>query len=325
MSYPLRIVARMAIAPLPSAVVELNPAQHEALQLIREPRSGRPQSRAELRGELRAVLEEGLASVAGELEQPLSVSKHQLGSVHGCEERFAEEAARPFAATAATVRGAVAHKAIELSLANLPASPARLVDRAMARLTDGEDWSGAWLRQSDDVERAEVRALAVDRVTKFVECFPPLQPGWRPVTESRWHVELCDGRIVLRGKVDLTIGAADGLRASKVIVDFKTGSRAISHLEDLRFYALVETLRLGVPPWKVASYYLDAGSFQAEVVTEGMLEAAARRVIAGVTKIVELKARARPPARSTGPTCTWCPLVGTCKDGQRAKAAWEEW
>ena len=94
------------------------------------------------------------------------------------------------------------------------------------------------------VERAELRSDSLDAFTKFVECFPPLKPKWRPVTESRLRAELCDGRLILAGKSDLTLGAADGLRAGKVIIDFKTGGFAPVHLDDLRFYALIETLRM---------------------------------------------------------------------------------
>lgn len=138
--------------------------------------------------------------------------------------------------------------------------------------------------------------MATDRVAKFAECFPPLRSGWRPVTESRWAAEFHGGKIRLSGKVDLTIGGCDGLRAGKVIIDFKTGNRSLTHVEDLRFYALLETLRLGVPPWKVATYCLDSGTFAVEVVTEGMLEAAAHRVVAGAAKLAELREGGRTRA-----------------------------
>jgi hypothetical protein len=302
----------------------LNPAQQEAEQLLREPRGGRPVHRRDLREELRQLLTEELSEVAAWIERPLFLSKHVLSSVHGCEERFLHELEQPFTANAATVKGAVAHKAIELSVAAAGHSPGRLVDRALARMREQDDWAGLWLAAADELDRAEVRSMACDRVSKFVECFPPLRTGWRPVTESRWAFELHDGRVRLSGKVDLTIGAADGLQAGKVVIDLKTGNRALAHIEDLRFYALLETLRIGVPPWKVASYYLDSGTFAVEIVTEGMLEAAARRVVAGAVKLAELRDGGRTPSRQPGPGCSWCPKLAGCRDGQRARAAWEE-
>lgn len=302
----------------------LNPAQQEAEQLLREPRGARPLHRRELRDELRALLTDELAEVAAWVEKPLFLSKHVLASVHGCEERFVHDLEQPFTANAATVKGAVAHKAIELSVAAAGHSPGKLVDRALARLRENEDWVGLWLADADELDRAEVRTMACDRVSKFIECFPPLRTGWRPVTESRWAAEFHSGRVRLSGKVDLTIGGPDGLQAGKVVIDFKTGNRALTHIEDLRFYALLETLRIGVPPWKVASYYLDSGSFAVETVSEGMLEAAARRVVAGAVKLAELRDGERPPNRQAGPTCSWCPRFAGCEDGQRARARWEE-
>ena len=70
---------------------------------------------------------------------------------------------------------------------------------------------------------AELRSSAGDRVSKFFECFPRLKPVWRPVTESSQYVELLDARVVLRGKVDLTLGTATaseaGNHAGKVVID----------------------------------------------------------------------------------------------------------
>jgi len=308
----------------PSSARRLNPAQLEAEQLLREPRDARPTHRRELRDELRSLLHDDLAEIAAWIDKPVLLSKHVLTMVHGCEDRFLHELDQPFTANAATVRGTVAHKAIEVSVHAPGHSPGKLVDHALDRLAAGDDWAGHWLAQADELDRAEVRSMACDRVSKFVECFPPLRNGWRPVTESRLAWEVHDGRIRLTGKVDLTIGASDGLQAGKVIIDLKTGGRSPAHIEDLRFYALVETLRLGVPPWKVASYYLDSGSFVVETVTEAMLEAAVRRAVDGAIKLAELRDGDRPPTRRTGPACGWCPKLDACEDGQRARAAWDE-
>ncbi len=324
LSHPLRRVLGMTLQPVELPPESgLNPAQAEAERLLREPRDQRPIHRRDLRDELRGLLTDGLAEVCAWVEKPIFLSKHTLSSVHGCEARFLHELEQPFTANAATVKGAIAHKAIELSVASAGHSPGKLVDRAMARLREQEDWVGLWLAAADELDRAEVRTMAGDRVAKFIECFPPLRTGWRPVTESRWAAEFHD-KVKLSGKVDLTIGGPDGLQAGKVVIDFKTGGRALSHIEDLRFYGLLETLRVGVPPWKVATYYLDSGTFAVEVVSEGMLEAAARRVIAGAEKLAELREGGREPVLQPGPTCSWCPRFTSCTEGQLARARWEE-
>ena len=68
------------------------------------------------------------------------------------------------------------------------------------------------------------------------------------------------GQVRLSGRPDLTIGQAQGALAGKVIVDFKTGRMHGSHVADLRFYALIDTIRIGTPPRMLATSYLDIGA-----------------------------------------------------------------
>jgi hypothetical protein len=125
------------------------------------------------------------------------------------------------------------------------------------------------------------------------------------VAESRLRADLNDDRVVLSGKVDLTVGRADGVRAGKVLVDL----------------ALIETIRLGVPPRLLASYYLDAGRLQQEAVTEDTLAAAFARVVDGVEATVSLQHEGREPVLRPGAACRWCPRRGDCEEGQRHLAA----
>lgn len=304
----------------------LNPAQQKVVDLLGAKKTERPTFADDLGDRLRERLEDDLRDVAATLEEPLNVSKHILSQVHGCEDRFLAERAEPFTPNVAVARGTVAHKAIELSIhwRGEPA-PLELVDRAMSRLSMTDHWLTDYLLTCDDAERAEVRSEAGQRVAAFMETWPPLNARWRPVTESGSRVELCGQKIVFRGKTDLTLGAADGNVAGKVIVDFKTGGTAVSHLDDLRFYALLETIKLGVPPRLLASYYLEQGVFQPEKVTEGLLDAAAARTVDGVHRIAELLSRSRQPVRRAGPSCRWCPLLADCEQGTAELARLDDW
>src|SRR5690606_28678162 len=137
----------------------------------------------------------------------------------------------PFAWTPASARGAVAHKAIELATSwRGDPAPGVLVDEGLARLVESPGTLGQYLGQLGEGERAELHAAATERVSMFQECFPPLEPRWRPVPESRLRAELCGGRIVLAGKVDLTVGRPDGVRAGKVLIDLKTGGFSPGHI-----------------------------------------------------------------------------------------------
>jgi hypothetical protein len=304
--------------------VDLNPAQQDIADRLRGDRADRPSFDAELRHHLRNGLEHGMAVAVEALpeDKVLVVSKNRLSGVHGCEARYLED---DFEWSVPAARGRVAHKAIEVSLNwRREIVPLVLVDEALGRLEDGEDDFARWLQGLPEIERAELRSEANDRVVKFLECWPPLPRSWRPVTEAAVRQDICGERVVLRGKVDLTLGAPDGLVAGKVLVDLKTGASKGAHLDDLRFYALVETLRLGTPPLRLGTYYLDQGRLVPEDVTEAMLESTVARVVAGVTKMVELEIRSRPAVRRAGPMCNWCKLRVGCDEGNSWLRAVEE-
>jgi hypothetical protein len=255
----------------------------------------------------------------------LRLSKYPLAQVHGCEARFLNTREQPFTWSVATARGTIAHKAVELSI-HWPGEsrPLDLVDEATDRLIQQGGPLAAFLAGCSEVERAELRGEANDRVAKFVECFPPLRSAWRPVTESAVRIDLFAGRIVLQGRVDLTLGHARGPVAGKVLIDLKTGGFSPSHAEDLRFYALLETLRIGTPPIRLATYYLDSGRPHPETVTADTLRSAVRRTIDGAVRLVELCHHDHLPVRRAGPACRWCPLRDDCSEAPGMSDAWAE-
>jgi len=260
--------------------------------------------------------------------EQLWVSKHKVASVLGCEVRFLAEDEIGFDGwTVPRARGTVAHRAIELSMhVRGEPVPAQLVDHALASLTEGETNGLAdWLQGVSELERADLRGSAIDDVCAFLESWPPLEPKYRPRSESRVRFDLLDGRVTLAGKVDLTLGVADGLRAGKVLVDLKTGGFSPVHLDDLRYYALIEALVRGVPPRKLASHYLESAHLQPEDVTEPMLHSAAERVVGAVDRWVALRTGAVDPVRKPGPVCRWCPVLASCDAGRAHLAASDDW
>jgi hypothetical protein len=301
----------------------LTPAQEEVLALLRDGDRARPEVEASLREELRRTLEEELAPAARGLTAPVFVGKSTLGRVLACEAHHLDEVATPFEWNLAAARGTVAHKAIQLSVgrADRPA-PLRLVDDALDRLADDPTARIAdFLLGLTDADRAELRGDVNDVVAGFLELWPPLQPAWRPQAESPRRAELCGGMVVLSGKVDLTLGAPLGRQAGRVVIDLKTGGRHAGHVDDLRFYALLDTLRVGVPPFRLVSYYLDSGSLVPEEVTEPVLEAAVRRTVAATRKVIELELGLRSAQRTANVACRWCRLAETCDVRAAASSA----
>ena len=288
----------------------LTPAQNDAVDHLLAFGQPRPTFDEGLPLRLLDHLEHGLAPVLERLgPMELTVNKGTLAQLHACEAHHLAETDVPFEWSVPSARGTVAHRALELSIFRPGAvSPLELVDEAMNRIIEvGEDWSPRdFLRAASLAELAEVRGAACDVVTKFAECFPPLEPAWRPRLESSCRVEVGGGSVVLRSKVDLALGRPVGYEARVLIVDVKTGRPYPAHLDDLRYYALLETIRSRVPPFRVASYYLEAARWQHEDITEELLVVAARRVVAGVTKLADLRLGARGPTTTPGPTCTYC-------------------
>jgi hypothetical protein len=263
---------------------------------------------------LRRRMEEALAPVVDGLGRLLRINKHDLSNVHTCEAYYRVEK-DSFAWAPRNAYGTVAHRAVRLSVAlRDDAAPLDLVDMAIdAYLGDEQDGGlGSYLLGASRVELAELRAQANDVVVQFLECFPPLRREWRPRTDTAILVKLCGDRVTLRGKPDLAFGQARGNEAGVLIVDLKTGWSYPHHFDDLRFYALLQTLKVGVPPYRVATYYLDSATFHQEDVTPATLEIAAGRTVDGVGKIVRLLDQAGPAAITPGPTCRWCRLRDDC-------------
>lgn len=294
----------------------LTPLQRRTLDALR--RSGEPLVfEADLIADIRTEMRVALDEFAERLEpgQDIFVTKHRIGSALGCEEHHL--APDEFEWKPATAKGQVAHRAIQLMLSwRGEPSPTDLVDEAMARLVDEDRGIGIWMASLGPADEADLRGMSIERVTKFVESFPPLDRRSNPVTEAAAQWPL-DGPILLRARVDLMLGRPSGDESRKVIIDLKTGRPNVRHRQDLGFYALIETLARGVPPRKLATFYLDASEAQSEDVSERLMRSAIRRTLDGINAIVELEYEGRPPVRRPGSSCRWCPLADTCPDGQR--------
>ena len=207
--------------------------------------------------------------------EELFVAKSFLQRVHGCEVMHLHEFRQSsFSYSPATAAGFVAHKAIELAMNwRGEPQPGHVVDEAIALLADATGDKGRFIAGLSDTQFAELRSKAVDRTTKFMHDFPPLPASAQPVLESGMKFAP-PGTITLSGKADLMLGKPYGTESRRVIIDFKTGWRSHHHRADLRFYALVHTLKDGVPPRRLVTYYLDESIGDFEDVNEGLLESA---------------------------------------------------
>ena len=298
----------------------LTAAQIEVLETLGATGDERPRFHPNLGRDLHASLNTELAQLVPDdlADLPLFVTKRTLAMVHGCRRRWQhEDTTDDFAWTPAIARGSVSHKAIELGIHwSGETAPLHMVDEAMASYEHGDTGLGYYLQGIEPADRAELRARAGERVSAFFECFPPIEPKWKPVTEGRLKRTLAQERVILQGKPDLTLGVARGAQAGKVVVDLKTGAPMPDHRADLRFYALIDAMMQGTPPRLLVTYYLDQARPVTEPVTEAVLEAEMTRVVDGVRLMVELRTGEREPDLVPSPSCRWCPLLDDCEHGQ---------
>ena len=295
---------------------ELNPLQQAIIESLGVPVDWEPLP-TEIIHAIEQQLIEALSSLEGKFtaEQPLRINKHHIATVHGCEKYHVLNRESPFAWNINTVRGTIAHKGIELLLNwRGPVVPAEIVDAAIVSVSENPRQSASgFINTLSNHEYAELRGAVLGAVTTFIECFPPIKPQWRPMVEYSASYSLFNNSVVFSSRMDLVLGGP----GKKVLIDLKTGRLTATHRDDLRFYALVETLRSRQAPRQLGSYSLDSARLDDEDVTEGLLQAAVRRTAAGTLLIAELALKERAPELRAGAQCRWCPINDECETGAK--------
>ena len=299
------------------ATEELTPSQRRTFERLIGP-DERPLFPADVVSHLRDRIEEAVRAV--ELPEPLWLGKSTLNDLARCAGLF--DAIRagergPFSFTSRFAAGRLAHKAVELDVAGrVDRDSHGLVEEAVDRLVDDEAFRGFW-DGLDGLRRDETLMDAAKTLELFRSTMPPLRRMRRELAPStEWHVrvELLGGAVVLSGTMDLVLGSGwpvEPGRATRLAIDLKTGRAWPEHAEDMRFYALLLALRFGVPPYRVATLYLDSGEWQAEDVDQRILDRAAERVIGAVRSAAASEA-GRELDLVPGPYCRWCPRAGVC-------------
>jgi hypothetical protein len=155
-----------------------------------------------------------------------------------------------------------------------------------------------------------------EHAAHIMEQWPVPNPTWMARTQERLEVPLCGGRIVLAGVVDLVLGSPPQGQASVCLVELKSGARRLEHRGDLHFYALLEALRSGAPPFRIATYYSGTGELDAEPVGEDTLVSALQRALDGMGRLCRLAAGAEPTRAPNG-LCAWCVGLPQCPPGQQ--------
>ncbi|MPZ87787.1 MAG: hypothetical protein GEU81_06880 [Nitriliruptorales bacterium] len=298
-------------------------ARRELLSLAGDQPLPRPPADEGVVDHVRRLLESRTAEVASARPpgaRGLLLNKTKLNALD-CDGRYLDLVETPFAWSPATVLGTLAHTAIGLDQAGgQRADVSDVVALAWRELPGKGGSAGDYLAGLGGVEADGLRADAAKLVIEFRDCFPPLDPRWTVRFEPSIAVSMHDRALTLLGKPDLLLGRAHPTERRQLLIDFKTGRPSPRDRVDMRFYALLATLKYGVAPFRVATYYLAEADWEAEDVDADTLEAAAR----GVAEKAAVAARlswSRPPAHDLrllpGPACNWCGRAPSCP----AKAA----
>jgi hypothetical protein len=290
----------------------------DLLQRLRGQGTIRPAVDPGLAGGLRDWLEDGLAEAAGAVADgagPVRVSKDALTGVLTCEAHQVARRTAPRVISEEMARGSLVD-----ALFRQWVTTGRLDDPwadALGAVEVGGDPDGiaGFVAGLADERREALAEEIGEHAAGIVARWPVPSPMWLPRTQERVVVPLVGGRVVMSGVVDLAFGGPAGERASVCVVELKSGRRRVEHRGDLHFYALLETLRSGAPPFRIATYYTRTGELDVEAVNEDVLLSALQRVLAGAVKLCRLAAGTEP-VRSPNGLCAWCSDLPQCGPGQ---------
>ena len=271
-----------------------------------------------LAGGLRDWLEDALAAPVAEVPPaslPVRVHKSTLNQVLVCEAHLVASAASPPSITPDLARGSLVDSLFRqwITTASVSDSWADGVDALEA--AGDRDGVAAFARGLDASRRQRLADTVEVHVRQVASDWGTAPAAWLPRTQERVEIPLCGGRVMLSGVLDLVLGSPAQEHASVCVVELKSGPRRLEHRADLHFYTLLETLRSGSPPFRMATYYSATGQLDPEPVDENALLSALRRTLEGATRLCRLASGAEP-VRTPNPLCAWCVALPTCAPGR---------
>ena len=301
--------------PAAAGVIE----RDELLRRLRGDGVARPAVDPGLAGGLRDWLEDGLAEAVAALPagaDTVRVSKESLNQVLTCEAHQVASRRAPRVVTVDLARGSLVD-ALFRQWVTTGAIDDPWNDAVAALEVDGDrDGIVGFVVGLPAAPRGAMVADVAEHAAHIAERWPVPSPAWMARTQERLEVPLCGGRVVLAGVVDLVLGSPAQGRASVCLVELKSGARRIEHRGDLHFYALLEALRSGAPPFRIATYYSATGELDAEPVGEDTLVSSLQRSLDGIGRLCRLAAGAEP-ARTPNALCGWCVGLPGCAPGQQ--------
>ena len=264
----------------------------EVLALLRDT-SARPSFDPGLAGGLRAWLEDaayGVVASRGDLAPPLVLGPRQvLGSApapdgaggDGDRDGVLSEDMVTSRLVYALFRRLVVDGAVDNPLG----------DALDACRADGPGGAGAAMVAAvealDEPALAALATVLSIHAAHLADLVPRFAAAWMPRTDDRVAIPLAGGRIVLHGVFDLLVGLPRADAASLCALGLCTGGSWARARRSLHYLALLETLRSGTPPFRLALLETGSGRYGVEDVREEHLRALASHLAAWLGAVAD--------------------------------------
>ncbi len=262
------------------------PAPDEILALLRMGSDRRPRFDPELAGGLRAWLEDGaaeLVGVRGEDAPPLHLGPRLLWRDQDVA-ADARAGARPQGPAVNPYPRELVESCLVRALFRQMVMGGRIGD-PLADALDAlrvEPGRAAMVRHVEAMSGEATAALSASlssHVAQLVNLTPRFAAAWLPRTNDRVAIPLAGGRVVLCGTFDLLVGAPVPGTATLCALGVAAGGRWAPARAALHYLALLEMVRSGVPPFRVALIHTAAGRYGVEDVLEEHLRAVVSHIV----------------------------------------------
>ncbi len=258
-----------------------SPARHEVLALLRHGVGQRPRFDPGLAGGLRAWLEDAAGSLVaarGENAPALFLGTRELlsGSSH-----LPDSDPYPTELITSSLVHALFRQIVMTGSVGDPLADA--LDALSVHPNRTE--LVRHVRALPEAARAALTTTLTTHVTHLLELTPRFVPTWLPRTDDRIAIPLAGGRVVLRGTFDLLVGAPLPGTATLCALGLTTGGRWAEARTALHYLALLETLRSGTPPFRLALLHSAAGRYGVEDVLEEHLRAMVGHLVAQLSTL----------------------------------------
>jgi hypothetical protein len=251
----------------------------EVLALLRGDAAARPRFDPGLAGGLRAWLEDAafdVVAVRGEHAPPLFLGPRQLLG-------FREEGRDDDTVDDEIELSRLVHTLLR-QLVHTGGIDDPLVDAVNGLRASGADAAVCHIESLPEATRRTLAETLATHARNLSGLVPRFAPGWMPRTDDRVAIPLGGGRVVLHGVFDLVVGLPRPRSASLCAIGLSTRGTWASERRSLHYLSLLETLRSGTPPFRLALLESATGRYGVEDVREEHLRAVASHIAAWLAR-----------------------------------------